>query len=283
VTFRGTVLDAAHFARIQGFIDDKQTHTRQDVAREVCRMFHWRRPNGTWAIRGARQLLVRLDKAGVIRLPAPRRKQGRPRREAVEAAARILSIASSPAPAAGSEQRGSGSTLLVRPIVAGELLAWRAHMDCFHYLGDAALVGESLRYVAELDGEWVALLSWGAASLRNGPRDRYVGWDESQKKAKLLLVVSNARFLVLPCGRQPHLASRVLGANLRRLSRDWEKAYGHRVVLAETFVDTSRFRGTCYRASNWLPVGETFGVVEEWQHVSLQRPTEGGLAVSDRA
>jgi hypothetical protein len=133
-------------------------------------------------------------------------------------------------------------------------------MERFHYLGDAALVGESLRYLAQFDGDMVALLSWGAASLHNGPRDGYVGWDEATRKAKLDLVVNNARFLILPRGgRHPHLASRVLAANLRRLSRDWEEAYGHRVVLAETFVDPSRFRGTCYRASNWIQVGETKG------------------------
>jgi predicted transposase YbfD/YdcC len=132
-------------------------------------------------------------------------------------------------------------------------------MERFHYLGDVALVGESLRYVAELDGELVALLSWGAASLRNGPRDRHVGWQDEARMANLPLVVNNSRFLILPWSRRPHLASRVLGANLRRLSRDWQQVYGHRLVLAETFVDTSRFRGTCYRAANWVWVGETKG------------------------
>ena len=132
-------------------------------------------------------------------------------------------------------------------------------MERFHYLGDAALVGESLRYVAEVGGEWVALLSWGAAALRNGPRDRYVGWDEATRKANLGLVVNNARFVLLPASRRPHLASCVLAANLRRLSRDWQDVYGHDVVLAESFVDTSRFRGTCYRASNWVSVGQTQG------------------------
>ena len=151
------------------------------------------------------------------------------------------------------------ATLLVRPISADEQLGWRAHIQRFHYLGDAALVGESLRYAAYLDGELVALLSWSAATLHNRPRDRYLSWDEATKRANLHWVVNNARFLILPWIRQPHLASRVLGRTLRRLSRDWEQAYGHPVVLAETFVDTSRFRGTCYRASNWLYVGETKG------------------------
>jgi hypothetical protein len=175
---------------------------------------------------------------GVIELPAPRQVQGRPEREAIERAAALVGNGGAAVwqePVAG---QGSGSTLVVRPIQAEEVLLWRAHMERFHYLGDGALVGESLRYVALLDGEMVALLSWAAASLRNGPRDRYVGWDEHSRKANLHLVVNNSRFVVLPWGRRPHLASRVLAANLRRLSRDWQELYGHGVVLAESFVDT---------------------------------------------
>jgi hypothetical protein len=253
------VLDGRQLTRIRAIVASGSGRTRQDLAREVCRAFRWRRPNGTWAIRSAREMLIRLEEAGVVRLPAPRRAQGRPRREEVETAAAVLCPAGVPTAAERSARPGPGSTLVVRPIRADERRDWRAHMERFHYLGDAALVGESLRYVAQLDGERVALLSWGAASLRNGPRDRYVGWDEATKKAKLDRVVNNARFLILPWSRRPHLASRVLGANLRRLSRDWEQVYGHPVVLAETFVDTSRFRGTCYRASNWIRVGETQG------------------------
>jgi hypothetical protein len=153
----------------------------------------------------------------------------------------------------------AGTTLLVRPIGAEERLGWRAYMERYHYLGDAAVVGESLRYAAFLDGELVALLGWGSASLHNGPRDRYLGWDTAAQRAHLHLVVNNVRFLMLPWVQKPHLASRVLGANLRRLSRDWRATYGHPVVLAETFVDSARFRGTCYRASNWQCVGETQG------------------------
>jgi len=176
----------------------------------------------------------------------------------VESAAALLSPAVASA-LAGSSARGDGTTLRVRPIAAAERFGWRAHMERFHYLGDAALVGESLRYVAELDGEMVALLSWGAAALRNGPREQHVGWDAESRAANLHRVVNNARFLILPWGRRPNLASRVLAANLRRLSNDWEQVYGHPVVLAETFVDVSRFEGTCYRASNWICVGETKG------------------------
>jgi hypothetical protein len=140
-------------------------------------------------------------------------------------------------------------------------------------------VGESLRYAAYLDGEVVALLRW-AAALNNRPRDRYLAWDAGTKRTQLHLVVNNARFLILPWIRQPHLASRVLGRTLRRLRRHWEHAYGHPVVLAETFVDPSRFRGTCNRASNWLWVGETTGWAKRGRHVSFPRPAQGGVAVS---
>ena len=260
IAFRDTVLDARRLKRIREFVETQHGWTRQGLAREVCRRFGWRRPNGAWAIRSARDLLVRLDKMGVVDLPAARRAQGRPRREAIERAALDLNcgnVEEEPKPVG---QHDASVVLIVRPIRTEERLVWRAHMERFHYLGDAELVGESLRYVALVDGVLAGLLSWAAASLYNAARDRHVGWDPQSRRANLHLVVNNSRFLLLPWTRRvPHLASRVLAANLRRLSRDWEQAYGHRVVLAESFVDSSRFRGTCYRASNWICVGETKG------------------------
>lgn len=149
--------------------------------------------------------------------------------------------------------------MVVRPILSGEQRSWREHMECHHYLGCGRLVGESLRYGAFLGGKVVALLAWAGAALKCGVRDRFVGWDEATKVAKLGFVVNNVRFLILPGSEQKNLASRILGANLRRLSADWVRAYSHPVYLAETFVDATRFRGTCYRASNWSLLGETRG------------------------
>ena len=252
VTFRGTVVGAQEIAAIRRLAAGQRRQTRQEIARAACRLFGWRCENGAWAVRSCRDLLIRLDVAGLIKLPAARRRQGRPRRESLQAAMSMVG----PLDETAREPRVRAS-LLVRPIDAKELLGWRAYMERYHYLGDAAAVGESIRYAAFLEEELVALLGWSSASLCNGPRDRYLGWDVIAQRANLHLVVNNVRFLMLV--RQRHLASRVLAANLRRLSRDWQARYGHPVVLAETFVDRARFLGTCYHAANWRCVGETQG------------------------
>ena len=147
----------------------------------------------------------------------------------------------------------------LRPIAPEERDEFRLHPQRYHYLGFKRSVGESMGYAAFVGQELVALLDWDAAVLRCLPRDEHVGWDDRVRERNLSLVVGNRRFLVLPWIRIPHLASRILGANLRRLSSDWQAVYGHPVLLAETFVDLSRFKGTCYRAANWRYLGQTLG------------------------
>jgi hypothetical protein len=116
-----------------------------------------------------------------------------------------------------------------------------------------------LLYAATLSGELVALLGWASAAFRAPLREAYVGWDEMTKRRRLHLVANNVRFLILPWVRVRHLASKVLALNLRRLSADWEQVWRHPLYLAETFVETTRRRGTCYRAANWLYLGESAG------------------------
>jgi hypothetical protein len=161
-----------------------------------------------------------------------------------------------------TERDADLSTVVVRPIAAEERLGWRLFVDRFHYLGCRPIVGENLLYVAvlpELGNEIVALLAWASASFRAPLREDYIGWDEETKQQRQHLIVNNVRFLVPAWVRVPNLASKVLACNLRRLSADWQERWGHPVYLAETFVDTSRFRGTCYRACNWVHLGHTAG------------------------
>ena len=129
-----------------------------------------------------------------------------------------------------------------------------------HYLHDCILTGESLRYVAELDGQWVALIAFNAGSLHLKARERWIGWSPRQRARRLAQVANNSRFLVLPDRhRFPNLASRVLGLCLRRLSQDWQERWAHPVLVVESFVDESHYRGTCYRACGFEAVGATAG------------------------
>ena len=148
--------------------------------------------------------------------------------------------------------------LIVRLARANEVARWDHLMAAHHYLGMRRLVGESLRYVAEEGGKWLALLGWGSAAFKCGPRDRWIGWTAEQQWRRLRYVANNLRFVVLPEARRPNLASQVLGANLRRLSGDWQAVFGHPVLLAETFVEP-RFAGGCYRAAGWQELGSTQG------------------------
>jgi len=149
--------------------------------------------------------------------------------------------------------------LEVRPITREERGQWDLLMRRHHYLGFKSMVGESLRYVALQRGQWVALIGWCAAALSCKPRDQWIGWPTCLQYSRLPLLANNCRFLVLPSVRTPNLASRVLSLNLKRLSQDWRNAHGHPVWLAETFVDPTRFKGTCYKAAGWIFLGHSLG------------------------
>ena len=148
----------------------------------------------------------------------------------------------------------------VRPARPDERRRWDDLMREHHYLGFKQFAGRGLRHVAEWRGHWVGLLGWQSGAFKCAPRDRWLGWHRSVQFRRLHLVANNTRFLVLPeASGIPGLASRSLSRSLRRLSGDWEALHGHPLELAETFVDPARFRGTCYRASNWRAVGRTKG------------------------
>ncbi len=161
-------------------------------------------------------------------------------------------------------------TVQVRPVEPEEVPRWSSLMAAHHYLGTPALVGESLRYVATVEGQWVALLGWSSAALKCGPRDRWIGWPAVFQWQRLSFIANNSRYLILPKVHVPNLASRILSLNTRRLSKDWQHTHGHPILLVETFVDPSRFTGTCYKAAGWIPLGKTKGFAKNanqyWHH-----------------
>lgn len=147
---------------------------------------------------------------------------------------------------------------MVRRVAAGEVARFDGLLDEHHWLG-RGLVGETVRQVAIVDGEWVALVGWGSPAFMVSARDRWVGWSPQQRTRRLRFVANNQRFCVLPAGRVPNLASATLAAALRSLPGDWEALWGHPVVAAETFTDPARHAGGCYRAANFAMVGQTAG------------------------
>ena len=251
VIFRGQWLGKAELRRIVAVIRRHPRWTCEEIARSVCRSFEWKQGNGQLAVRACRNFLQRMEREGHWRLPA-RRRVGNFRHKRRAQSCRVAAPTQAPI----TQRLGA---LSLRLIDKQERAGWQEKLTAFHYLGAAPVIGESLWYEAALGGEPIAVVVWGVASLRNAPRDQYVGWDADTRIKRLSLVANNTRFLILPWVRVANVASQILAHNVRRLCADWQHAYGHRVVLAETFVDASRFRGTCYRAANWRELGQTGG------------------------
>jgi hypothetical protein len=157
-----------------------------------------------------------------------------------------------------------------------ERARWDAIIEEKHYLKSARRVGEQLRYVAEVDGEWVALLGWSAASYHLRQREAWIGWNDEQRRQRLPFVANNARFLILDPGRWPNLGSQVLALCTARLSPDWQAVYGHDILAVESFVDSQLFGGTTYQANGWEALGQTAGferVVQDF-YVAHERPKQ---------
>ncbi len=265
VRFRGQRLGPTAIAIIRRLIRSRAGWTRRRLARAVCEQFGWWRPNGEPAVRSCLGLLLLLERRRGVRLPAARSRPGR--------SAPLLAERCPPPPWCGFEPPGGSGRLVVRPIRPRERAVWRFWLQREHYLGWRPLVGESIGYVAFWDGRAVGVLGWTSGTLHNPARERFIGWAEAERLRGLYLVANNVRFLLW--GERPErcLASRILAANLRRLSGDWQERYGHPVWLAETFVDEARFRGTCYRASNWREVGLTRGYGRSgWRYHRHDRP-----------
>jgi hypothetical protein len=136
---------------------------------------------------------------------------------------------------------------------------WNEYIQRYHYLGHKPLPGAQLRYFVHTADQIVALLGFGAAAWQTAPRDRFIGWSHEQRKENLHLIVNNARFLILPWVRSHNLASMILAKAAKALPDHWQSVYNVRPVLLETFVEKPRFQGTCYRAANWIYLGQTKG------------------------
>jgi hypothetical protein len=197
--------------------------------------------------------MLRMERDGLVQLPPARKGNGnghrRPR----------LTPASEPQEAL-SAPVGHLGELGVRSVeTPTDSVLWNELIERHHYLGYQPLPGAQIRYLITGGDKLLAAVGFGAAAWQVAPRDRFIGWTREQRRDHLHEVVNNARFLILPWIHSPNLASHLLARLARRLPRDWQGRYGYAPVLLETFVEHQRFRGTCYRAANWIHVGQTQG------------------------
>ena len=254
--------------RIRGLIAKNPAWSRRRLSEVVAAEWNWRNGAGRLKDMAARTLLVKLEARGMVRLP-PRRQT--PSNRMTDR--RITNFDWDPTPVTGTFH--SAGPLQVSEVSSDRAMRerCRAALERFHYLGCRGAVGENLWYaVSTTAGRLLACVLFGAAAWKCRPRDEFIGWSAIQKQERLGQIVNNSRFLIQPFVRIPHLASWILGQIVRRLGRDWEAKYGHPVALVETFVDRERFRGTCYRAANWIHTGATTGRSRQDRHRTLQVP-----------
>lgn len=175
-----------------------------------------------------------------------------------------------------AEQQQLLESVAIRLIKREELERWERLICEHHYLRDARMVGRALRYVAEAQGQWVALLGWNSAAYHLKALEAWIGWTAAQRQKRLALVAQNSRFLILPGVQCPNLASRLLALCVRRLEADWLQAHGHGLLLCESFVDPQRYQGTCYRAAGWQRLGRTGGYARAGKdyYVAHDQPKE---------
>jgi len=217
---------------------------RSHLSRRFCEKTGWRKPDGGLKEMSCRVALLKMERDGHILLPPPQRPANNHLKKPKE---NML-------PLPTTEMVGELALELVDKKTS---TLWNAYIDQYHYLGYTPLPGAQLRYFVKADSEILALLGFAAAAWKCAPRDTFIGWDAATRKKNLHLVVNNARFLILV--KVHNLASRILSNVTRRIASDWQMRYGYAPVLLETFVDTMRFTGTCYKASNWHSVGMTQG------------------------
>lgn len=239
--------------RIRNLIAAHPSARRAELSRRVCEMLGWLKPDGKLKAMSCRVAMLRMQRDGLITLPAPRHRHGNGRRRFA------LTSRSEPEFPLEAPVQALGPLELCCVNTAKDSSLWNELIERYHYLRYTPLPGAQLRYLATSQGRLLAALGFGAAAWKVAPRDRFIGWTHHQRPRGLHLIVNNARFLILPWVRSKNLASTLLALAAKRLPEDWQLRYGYRPVLLETFVDSQRFRGTCYRAANWLPVGRTQG------------------------
>lgn len=252
--YRGKVVTDVDIALIRQLILDNPNDSRWALSKKLCRAWNWIQPNGVLKDMVCRGLMLELHRAGHIRLPAKKRRVNNP-----------FVNRTKPAKVTIDQNPVNGKLSQIKPLRfcqvrrTGLEKLFNSLIEHYHYLGYCHPVGEQLKYIVYCQQRPLACLAWSSAPRHIGCRDRFIGWSAHSRKAHIHLLAYNTRFLILPWVRVGYLASHILARMAKIVCQDWQAIYRHPIYYLETFVDKQRFAGTCYKAANWIYLGDTTG------------------------
>ena len=257
ITIRRRTITEADLESIQNIVNDHWDKGRTPISKILCQKWNWIQPNGQLKDMACREVLLTLNRKGLLKLP--------PRQTIAHNEKRNKFI-----PVVEINQTTINCNLSDLPPVELKSVRNNEHEPLYnsliqkhHYLGYCQIVGSHLKYIAFIDGQPVACLGWGSAAWSVKSRESFVGWDKPTKEKNLHFVVNNTRFLILPWVSVKCLASKILALNAKRIADAWLNIYNHSLYLLETFVEKDRFKGTCYKAANWICTGQTKGIAKK--------------------
>jgi hypothetical protein len=257
LTIRKRTVTEQDLKHIQATVNEHWHKGRKQISKILCQKWNWVQPNGRLKDMACRELLLVLNRKDLLTLP-PRLK--RANNEKRNRSIDLVEIDQSPLHGNLSDI-STVKFILVRNTAFEPL--YNSLIQQHHYLGYRQIVGSHLKYMAFIGDRPVACIGWGSASWAVKSRESFIGWSKSEKKANLHFIANNTRFLLLPWVSVKCLASKILALNARRISDDWLNIYNHHLYLLETFVEKDRFKGTCYKAANWICTGQTKGIAKK--------------------
>jgi hypothetical protein len=252
--YRGRIITSEEILFLRQFIAEQPHLSRRKLSAKICEAWDWKQANGALRDMVCRGLLLMLHRAGEIELPAVRFVARNPFVERERPApvltdtTPVITCLKTLQPVEVQQVRRTSDEPLFNSLI-----------EHYHYLGYEQPVGEHLKYLVWSQHRPIACMAWSSAPRHLGSRDRFIGWSQEARKRNICFIAYNTRFLILPWIQVPHLASHILSRVTTAISRDWEQMYGHPIYFVETFIDPERFRGTCYRAANWVLMGRTTG------------------------
>jgi uncharacterized protein DUF4338 len=253
-TYRRRLITEDDLVFIRKLIAEHSGLSRRRLSAKLCEAWNWNQANGSPCDMVCRGMMLMLHRAALIELPPVRLVARNPMVE--RSVPTLVRVDETPLSVSLAEL----GPLQVRQVRrTPEEALFNSLIQHHHYLGYSRPVGEHLKFLIAAGGRPVACMAWSSAPRHLGSRDRYIGWGQQARLKNIRLVAYNTRFLILPWVTVAHLASHILGRMARMIAAEWQRVYGHPIYFLETFIDPQRFRGTCYRAANWIYLGDTTG------------------------